>query len=110
MYHLPLLQSLLSPRFRLIAFNRMQHDLVRILRSIRRVALTPIVRNCVSKDAAGPVEVCARNGAANVGVSLKTVLRVLVPVAEVSVLYVMAKARTMVKRRTRSGMCRRSQQ
>lgn len=63
----------------------MQHHLDRVLRRVGLVSLAPIVANSVSKDAASLVERGRRDGPADVGVALKTVLRVLVPEVEGSV-------------------------
>lgn len=60
----------------------MQHDLVRVIRGVGGVALVPIVRDGVGEDGAVVVEVGAADASANLGVTLQTVLGVLVPEVE----------------------------
>ncbi len=60
----------------------MQHDLIRRLRRIERVALTPIVADGISKDGAIAVEARGGDGAADRGVAFEAVLGVLVPEVE----------------------------
>lgn len=63
----------------------MEHDLVRVRGRVALVALAPVITNGVGKDAAGLVERCRGDAAADVGVALETVLRVLVPEVESAV-------------------------
>lgn len=60
----------------------MQHDLVGVRGRVALVALAPVVADGVGKDAARLVERCRRDAAADVGVALEAVLRVLVPEVE----------------------------
>ena len=60
----------------------MQHDLIRRLRRIDRVAFTPIITDGISEDRAVAVEAGGGDGAADGGVALEPVLGVLVPEVE----------------------------
>lgn len=60
----------------------MQHNLDRIVLRVVLVPLAPIVTNGISKDAAVLVECRCRNAASHVGISLETMLCVLVPEME----------------------------
>lgn len=60
----------------------MQHDLVRVLLRVMRVALAPIVADCVGEDVAVAVELCRRDGSADLRVPLEPMLGVLVPEVE----------------------------
>jgi len=69
----------------LIWSHRVQHDLVGSLLGIGRVTLAPIVAYSVSKDITIATESSARDRTANRWVTLKTVLRILVPEVECTV-------------------------
>lgn len=60
----------------------MQHNLIRILRIIPRVPLGPIITDRIRKDISRLVECRADNRAADFGITLETVLGVLVPEVE----------------------------
>lgn len=72
-------------RLALIRPHGVEHDLVRSLLGIGRVALAPIVADSVGEDVSIAVEGGAGDGSANSRVSLKTVLGVLVPEVESTV-------------------------
>lgn len=57
----------------------MQHNLIRQLRRIMRIPLTPIVTDRIRKDQACPVEACCRYRSAHFRVPLESVFGVLVP-------------------------------
>ena len=63
----------------------MQHDLVGVVCPVALVTLAPVIADCVREDVTGPAEVCRGNAAANVRVSLQSVLGVLVPEVECAV-------------------------
>lgn len=63
----------------------MQHHLDRIALRVLLVPLAPVVTNGVSKDATILVKLRRCNAASNVGVSLKTVLGILVPEVECAI-------------------------
>ena len=63
----------------------MEHDLDRIILRIVLVALAPVVADCIGKDATVLVKRRCRDAASHIGVSLQTVLGVLVPEVECSV-------------------------
>lgn len=60
----------------------MQHHLIRILRIIERVPLTPIVADGVREDGPVPVERGGGDGSANRRIALETGVGVLVPEVE----------------------------
>jgi hypothetical protein len=78
---LPLTRSLRS-RFALVRCYRVQHNLIGQLRRVLLIALAPVVTDSVGEDAAVLVERSRRDGAAHLGVSLETVLCILVPEVE----------------------------
>ena len=63
----------------------MQLDLDGILRCVPAEALAPVVADCVGEDVSVPREGSCCDGAANLGVTLETVLSVLVPEVESTV-------------------------
>lgn len=63
----------------------MQHDLVRKLRGVCRVALAPVIADSVGEDTAGLVESSRGDGTADGRVALQTVLCILVPEMESAV-------------------------
>jgi len=81
--NLPLLA--VGSRLALIRLDRVQHNLIRILRVIVSITLAPVVADGVGKDCARVVEVGRGDGAADLGVALETVLGVLVPEVKGSV-------------------------
>jgi hypothetical protein len=78
---------LLTPRpwLTLIPDNGMQLDLQRILRAIRRIPLTPVIRYRVGKDVSVARETCSGDRATDFWVAFKTVLGVLVPEVECTI-------------------------
>lgn len=62
--------------------HRMQHDLVRQLLCIGRVALAPVVADGVCENVPCAVEGSAGDGAPDGRIALETVLRVLIPEVE----------------------------
>lgn len=81
--HLPLFDG--RPGFTLVVDDLVHHNLVRVLRRVLRVSLTPVVANGVGKDGSGVVEAGGGDGASSGGVTLETVLGVLVPEVECAV-------------------------
>ena len=73
--------SLLATRagFALVSHHRMEHDFVRQLRSVVRIALAPIVRYCIGKDVAGAVKVGRTDCTSDLWVAFESVLGVFVP-------------------------------
>lgn len=63
----------------------MKHHLVGVLLSVGRVTLTPVVAHSVGKDVSGTVESGAGNCSSDGGVSLQTMLCILVPEVESAV-------------------------
>ena len=63
----------------------MEHDLVRTLLGVGRVALAPIVADSVGEDVSVAVEGGAGDGSADSWVSLQAVLGILVPEVESTV-------------------------
>ena len=76
--------SLLHTRARLalVGLNRMQHDLGRILLVVTLESLRPVVANGVGEDGSVLVERGGGDASTDVGVSLQTVLGILVPEVE----------------------------
>lgn len=66
----------------LVLLYWVEHDLGRVRGRVALVPLAPVITNGVGKDAAGLVERCRGDAAADVGVTLETVLGVLVPEVE----------------------------
>lgn len=60
----------------------MQHDFVGVCRVVSNVALAPVIGNCVGEDGTVPIESGGRNGSSDAGVSLETVLCVLIPIKQ----------------------------
>lgn len=77
---LPLLHC--RPGFRLVAYDWMHHDLVRILLVVCIVSHAPIVANSIGEDLAIAIESRGRNGTWSLGVALEPVLRIFVPEVE----------------------------
>jgi hypothetical protein len=77
---LPLLVA--GPGLALVANDGMQLDLDGVLRVVAAVALAPVVADGICEDVAGTREGCGRDAAADFGVTLETVLGVLVPEVE----------------------------
>lgn len=67
------------PRLSLVLLDRMQHDLVRQVRRVGRVALAPVVRDGVGKDGASAIKGGGRDSTIHGGIPFETVLGVLVP-------------------------------
>lgn len=67
------------PWLALVTVDRMQHDLVRVLRRVAGVALAPVVADAVCEDGAIAVEGAGRDGPANRRVALEPVLSHAVP-------------------------------
>ena len=85
--HFPLFPLLfprrhLRPGLTLLRPHWVQHNLIRRLRCIGRVALTPIITNRVREDVAIPVEARRADGPADLRIALQAVLGVLVPEVE----------------------------
>lgn len=77
---LPLLDT--RSWFTLIRIDRMHHDLIRILRIIASITLTPVITNCISEDISIFVERRCRDSAANCRIALESVFRYSVPEME----------------------------
>lgn len=77
---LPLLGT--RPRLALVADDRMQLDLDRVLRGVSAEALAPVVGHGVSEDVAVAGECGGGDGASDFRVALEAVLCVLVPEVE----------------------------
>lgn len=69
----------------LLRSDRVQHDLVGSLLGIGRVTLAPVVADRVSEDISSAVESGGSDGASDGGVTLETVLRILIPEVESTV-------------------------
>lgn len=78
--HLPLLQA--RSRLALVAVDGVQHDLVRVVCSVRGITFTPVIADGVSEDGTVFVEGAGGNGAADGGVALEPVLGNSVPEVE----------------------------
>jgi len=108
---LSLLRGIRGPWLCLVLLNRVQHDLDRVLRCIGLVASAPVVANSVRKNTANPVECSSRNGSPNMGVPLKTMLGILVPVYRFhSLVSILACSMEIEAILTRSGMFHQTQQ
>lgn len=66
-------------RFAFVGEHGVHHDLVRVLGRVCRVALAPVIADGVGEDGAILVEVCGRDGAPDLWVSLESVLGDSVP-------------------------------
>ena len=75
----------LRPRLTLIPRNRMQHDLIRQLRCVILIPLTPIITDRVREDVSSTVEVRRTDCPSHLGIPFQPVLRVLVPEVESSI-------------------------
>ena len=78
------LRSLRS-RLAFIRLHRVEHDLVRILRVVERVALAPVVGYRIGEDVASAIEVSSGDRTTNLRVAFQPVLRVLIPEVESAV-------------------------
>lgn len=60
----------------------MHHNFIRGLRRVARVSLAPVIADSIREDVSIPVERRGGNGSSNIGITLETVLGVLVPEVE----------------------------
>ena len=85
----------------------MQHNLDGVAGSVGLMPLTPIIADRISKNCARPVERGSGDGSSDIGVSLESMLGVLIPIKMLEMICLLHSPAWL---HTRNGTCRHYRQ